>query len=203
MEDTACVYAARLPGREGRFHEPVPARLDAVVDEVAKAVAELPQSRVVLLGHCSGAIIAFESARTLRRLGVPTLAHLIVVAQTSPQVLALNPPDAEPDASIPPHFRDNPELRELLLPVLAADILMMRNYQYLPAQPLDIPITVIRGNLDTSVAHDEATGWREETSDYMALREVEGADHLFSGDAWLRLEHQVREVLVSTVTGLP
>jgi surfactin synthase thioesterase subunit len=196
MGGTASVYAARLAGRETRFREPLPAQLSAVVDEVAQAVAGLRQARVALFGHCSGAIIAFEVARALRGFGTSALAHLIVVAQLAPRALAQNPPNVDPEANIPQHLRGESQFVEMLLPILAADIRMISNYEYMPAEPLDLPITVIRGGQDEAVTRDELAGWCEETAQGTDWREVDDADHLFSGDAWLKLGHQVRDTLV-------
>lgn len=195
MDGVAAVYAVRLAGREARFGELPSARIGPVVDEVTAAVAALPHTRVALLGHCSGAVIAYEVAKTLRSLRAPALARLIVVAQQAPRDLAASSLDVDPTASIPVHFLSNPEFAEILIPILAADMKMISDYEYHPAEPLDVPITVICGSRDEAVAHEELAGWREETSRATNWLEVDDADHLFSGDAWLKLGSQVRAEL--------
>jgi surfactin synthase thioesterase subunit len=192
---TASVYAARLAGREARFRESLPAQLSTVVEELTEAVAGLAEPQVTLFGHCSGAIIAFEIARALRGSGTSALARLIVAAQLGPRALAGSPPGPDPQESIPEHLRGEPEFAELLVSVVAADMRMISNYEYVPAEPLDVPITVISGGRDATVTRDELAGWRAETTQETQWREVEHADHLFSGDAWLLLAEQVRDVL--------
>lgn len=186
----------RAPGGPGSAVQGAALSADGpVVDEVAAAVAALPHARVALLGHCSGAVIAYEVARTLRSLRAPALARLIVVAQQAPRGLAASSLDVDPVASIPERFRGDPEFAEMLIPTLAADMKMISDYEYLPAEPLDVPITVICGSRDDAVSHEELGGWRKETSRATDWREVADADHLFSGDAWLKLGDQVRAVL--------
>jgi surfactin synthase thioesterase subunit len=201
LEGTAGVYGVRLAGRESRQAEPLPTSLAGMVDEILGDLAALPEPRVALFGLCSGALLAFELARALRDRETPELAHLVVASQVAPRSL----PDREGGMALTDdklleryldeEIRAEPELVEIVLPILAADMRMVTGYTYHPAPPLGVPVTVVRGAEDDAVRPDELRGWREETSGPVELVELDAADHLFRGAAWPALADAVRDAL--------
>jgi medium-chain acyl-[acyl-carrier-protein] hydrolase len=58
---------------------------------------------------------------------------------------------------------DNPEMMDLFLPPLRADLSVMETNQYTPDEPLSLPITAIGGSSDPTMTHEELEGWRELT----------------------------------------
>ncbi|MFD7027458.1 alpha/beta fold hydrolase [Streptomyces sp. NPDC059917] len=191
IDGTARLYGARLSGREARFNEPPPASIAGVAAELAQAIAQLREKRVHLVGHCSGAIIAFEVARALRMMDAPALGGLVVVNQVAPGLLAdsLSEED-DPRRYIPEGASVDPELMDLLVAVMEADMQMIRRYEYVPGERLDIPITAIGGA--DGVTEDDLVRWADETTGGLVCRRIEDADHLFSGDAWTKLAEEVR-----------
>jgi surfactin synthase thioesterase subunit len=187
------VVGVQLPGREGRVREqPVP-DLEPLIDGVTGALAplanELPYA---LYGHSVGSLIAFEAVRRLRRLpGVRAPEHLIVGARRAPHVPNRLPivghlPDAEMLAileqifgkGIPDEVAAVPELVELLLPMLRADIRASESYVYRPEEPLTCAITALCGTADASALPHEVEAWGRETTGPFAFSIVPG-DHFF------------------------
>lgn len=203
FEGHADVYAARLPGRESRLLEPPPASLSAMVDDVARVVGALPHPRLALFGHCSGAVIAFELAR---RLGTRTssVIHLLVASQLPPprvaetDVAELEAEERMIRREVEETFAAEPELCELMLACLVADIRAVATYRYEAGELLDVPISVFVGSNDDDVRVADAEGWRAETSAPVRVHELEGAGHLFRGDAWSELALAVRSELVGS-----
>jgi surfactin synthase thioesterase subunit len=150
--------AVRLAGRESRFGEQPPATVPAQVADLAGDLAGLVRSDdrgYVLLGHCSGAVTAFETARALRDLGVREPAALAVVDQVAPAELAdlLDPVhlfsaarfrqwclDTLPER---PELGDD-EIFEFFEPVLRADFCALSTYEYKPEPLLACPVVVLR-----------------------------------------------------------
>jgi len=62
-----------------------------------------------------------------------------------------------------PALKD-PELRQLLLPILRADVAMHERYQAASEAPIAVPITCIRGAADLLVSRREALTWAPATS---------------------------------------
>ncbi|MFF9393442.1 thioesterase II family protein [Streptomyces griseoluteus] len=198
LGDTADVYGVRLAGRESRQTEPPATALGDVVDELVRELTELGAPRVALFGHCSGALLAFELAHALRRSGTaPELAHLAVASQLPPRAVRSAPFHEEQDLLryVPEAFRNEPEMLEVLLPILTADMKLVSDYARPADAPLGAPLTVVYGGCDDELGAAEVDGWREETTGVTAFHEIAGADHLFSGAAWPALAETVRAAL--------
>ncbi|MDH2425409.1 thioesterase domain-containing protein [Sphaerisporangium sp. TRM90804] len=188
LGDAAEVVPIQLPGRETRFSEPPHLSVGEITDELA------PHTRgpYALYGHSMGARIAFEVVRELRRRALPPPARLYVGGAHPPDrrvplAAAVDLPDDTfieqliSRAGALPELRDEPELRELLLPVLRADFTWIRRYRYTPEPPLDVPVVAVAGLDDAEVPPPVMLGWGRHTSSRFRLRTVRGG-HLFLAD---------------------
>jgi surfactin synthase thioesterase subunit len=181
----------RLPGRESRFAEEPVEELEPLVELLADEVALLVPGEFALVGHCSGALLAFELTRELVRRGGPEPIHLVAASQVGPRVSG-TPPDerrrplwerVREAGQIDPRVLESDEMRALLEPALAADLGISDGYAYRPGPRLDVPISVFAGSDDERVTHTGLACWQDETAGPFALRRLE-ADHFFRGDAW-------------------
>src|SRR3954447_26751260 len=62
LSQVASLWAVRFPGRENRLAEPALTSIHAMADALAASVAKIPARAMVLFGHCSGALVAYELA---------------------------------------------------------------------------------------------------------------------------------------------
>lgn len=196
--DGPVLYGVRLAGREGRNGDSLVEEVTTIVAELTEAVAALPEPRVALFGQCSGAIIAFELARSLRAASGTEPAHLLVAAQLAPVVVgarerALTREDLRD--YLPPALRAEPELAELFLPILEADMRAVDRYRHHPAPRFSMPITVFHGSADPEVDAAGADRWREETAGPTTVHEMAGVGHLLEGAHWAALGAAVRAAL--------
>jgi medium-chain acyl-[acyl-carrier-protein] hydrolase len=134
-----------------------------------------------------GALLAFELARCGRRRGLAQPLHLVASANRAPQLPDPHPPlYCLPDHEliremderyngIPRTILDNPEMLELFLPAIRADLTILDTYQYGAEPPLACPITVFGGEQDPSVSRAELEPWRVQTTGAFRL-------HMFAGD---------------------
>ena len=169
------VWAIQLPGRDGRRHESIP----DVLQELAAAAAEglRPHLRApfACFGHSMGALLAFEFVRALRRSDQLEPANLIVSARRAPQLTRdVTPLHTLPQSafisvlrqrynSIPPAILAEPELLDLLLPIVRADFKMIESYHYREEAPLDGPISVFGGTRDEWALSNELAAWQTQT----------------------------------------
>lgn len=184
------VCALQLPGRESRLREPPFTRMAEAVHKAAEALQSYLDIPFALFGHSMGAVICFELARLLRSQSEMAPVHLFISARPAPQY-----PQRRPFLSplrdeqfvaeirrryngIPGEVLQDPELMELLLPVLRADVEMLETYDYLPSPSLGCPITAFGGREDTETPFEELTGWREQTNDRFRTHVLPG-DHFF------------------------
>jgi medium-chain acyl-[acyl-carrier-protein] hydrolase len=64
---------------------------------------------------------------------------------------------------IPAAVLSEPELLQLLLPTLRADIALVENYVYVPGSPLECPISCFGGTEDPSLRETDLGPWRLQT----------------------------------------
>jgi medium-chain acyl-[acyl-carrier-protein] hydrolase len=183
---------AQLPGRGGRLFEPSVTDLDELVAQLARAVAELADRPFLFFGHSLGALLAFETARQLRRTGRPAPASLWMSGAEGPQTrLLLRHLHQLEEAELIEALReyngtasemlDDQELMELVLPGIRADFAVNERYVYRPEPPLDLPISVFLGESDEYVKPERAAGWALETTRQITVHRFPG-DHFFLND---------------------
>ncbi|KFF99114.1 hypothetical protein IQ62_20715 [Streptomyces scabiei] len=170
--ETWAVAAARLPGRESRIREPVPG-LPGLVADVAVTARTLPGGGPLLvIGVCSGAVIALEAVRELQATDPALVRGFVAVSQWAP--------DRTPDTTARPSvgLSDEEDLRKELraygalpdtiaaddllrtyLPVIAADMRAVRDHRADPEPSLACPVLVVAGEDDPLCVKDRLSGW--------------------------------------------
>jgi len=186
LPPTVALVAIRLPGREQRIAEPH----DIDPEQIASVIAATANRPYALYGHSLGARVGFEVLRQLRTRGAPLPVRFYPAAARPPDVidpLAAEVADLPDDQflallterlSAPAELRDEPELRDLMLPILRADLEWIRRYRYCPEPPLPVPIVALAGEDDRECGLDEMLGWARHTSSTCQMRTIPG-DHFF------------------------
>jgi surfactin synthase thioesterase subunit len=180
----------QLPGRESRLREPALTSLAEIVQPIVKALEPRTDVPFAFFGHSMGALVAFETARELRRVGGGSPVALFVSASRAPQLPWPHPPvrhltDVElltevnrRYESVPDVIIQDAELRELLTPALRADMTLVETHAYQPENPFGFPVVAFGGDADRMVKRPELEQWRAHTADSFRLRMLSG-DHLF------------------------
>jgi surfactin synthase thioesterase subunit len=178
------ILGVQYPGRAERLGEPARTSLPGLADEIAEALRGLADLPYVLFGHSMGAAIAYETARRL-----PEPAHLVVSGREAPRHSRHGTIHLGSEADLlaaldrfgatPPELLADPEMRELLLGVIAADCELIETYAPdLAATPLRCPVTALLGDADPGVTPREAADWAAITSGPFRLNAFPG-DHFF------------------------
>lgn len=169
------VVAIQLPGREWRIgEEPYLDASTAADDLFAEIGGELGGGPVLLFGHSLGAVLAYELAHRFCESPDYDVIRLIVSGSPGPWTRrsrrATGLSDAEffervsEFAQYDAETMRNPEVRELVLPTLRADVEMHEDYLPSRHDPLRAPITSLRGRDDELVSADRAAEWAKATS---------------------------------------
>ncbi len=189
LPTTVEVCPVQLPGRGSRLREAPFTRLSPLVQAIAQALLPHLDKPFAFFGHCVGALVSFELARQLRRQYGLSPAHFFVSGCGTPQIPDPNPLiHALPDSAFleelrrrngtPQEILEDPEMMQLLLPILRADFLMYETYTYTSEAPLDCPISAFGGLQDHAVSRERLEAWREQTSASFSLRMLPG-NHFF------------------------
>ncbi len=183
------VRAIQLPGRENRLREGLLDSMDAVLPPLTRPVLELLDLPAVFFGHSMGALVAFEFIRALRRSGQPLPLHFFPAGRRNPGTPCRFPDIHDlPRADLleamrkyggtPDAILNDPEMMELILPIVRADFKILETYQFRGEAPLDLPITVYAGHQDIRTNQAELRAWGKQTTGPFALRMFEG-EHFF------------------------
>ncbi|MGI5254863.1 thioesterase II family protein [Actinacidiphila glaucinigra] len=184
------VLGVQLPGRGHRMAEEPFTRMRDLVGSIVQEVDF--EGPFAFFGHSLGALVAYETARTLRDAGRTEPDVLFVSAlgaprfqPTHPSLSALSDDEliAEVEAEfglLPPELDDDPELKESIVSCLRADFAVLDTYRYTPAAPLDCRIVTLGG-----VEDDESEllpAWEDHTTGGFS-------SHLMSGGHFYLKDH--------------
>ncbi|MFI9123642.1 thioesterase II family protein [Streptomyces bikiniensis] len=202
---TPHILPVQLPGREEMFiEEPfrdVSDAAEALAPQIADQVSSGP---VALFGHSLGAVIAFELARRLERNSEVRLTHLFVSGSPGPWSRRTQRATGLPEDRFLAQIQEfagyrhdalsDPDLREILLPVLRADVEMHENYKPDSDTPLRTPIISLRGTDDHLVSRIQAEEWSQATTSDFRLVEVTGG-HMYLAESPLQLMDAIAAAL--------
>jgi medium-chain acyl-[acyl-carrier-protein] hydrolase len=191
LPDDIELVAVQLPGRDGRYHEPLRTDLAGVADELADAVAAAPPAaRLAIFGHSMGALLALELARALGQRQLPP--DLLLVSGRAAPRLQAGPGDylhTLPDAQLvqrlsqryggmPPALLADPALMAIYLPILRADLELVETYRHAHGPAQYWPLVAYGGADDQGVTRAALQQWEQYTSGPFSMHVLPG-DHFF------------------------
>lgn len=187
------IVALQPPGREQRVAEEPCRDVTCAVDGLLPDLVEEIRGAgpVVLFGHSLGAVLAYELGRRLAATPGVEVARLAVSGSPVPWTKRTRRATGLPDEEFYRRVQEfagyshpaleHPEMRELILPTLRADVEMHENYVCTTDTPVPMPIISIRGCADNLVTAEEAGEWVRATTRDFTLAEVNGG-HMYLTD---------------------
>jgi medium-chain acyl-[acyl-carrier-protein] hydrolase len=183
------LWAVNLPGRESSLTARRFTDLRELVDALCSSFVPCLDAPYAFFGHSMGALIAFELARRLRIDAVIGPEHLVLSGFRAPHLPDRHPPVHHLDdeellvrlkslGGTPPEVLREPELMELMLPLLRADLSICETYSYIDDDPLPCSLTVFGGADDREVERDELAAWERHVDGRFALNVFPGG-HFF------------------------
>jgi len=204
--DALRICPVQLPGREERFDEPPYDDVSHAAVDLMPEVLELigGSPRVALFGHSLGAVLAYEMAHQLVQIDGLPVAQLFVSGSPGPWTRRPRRATGLSDEEFLRRVREfagythpaleHPELRELLLPTLRADVAMHEDYLAPSDKRLPAPITSIRGTADELVSAEQSAEWAAATSRGWRAVELPG-NHMYLVDSPAELVRLMAGVL--------
>lgn len=195
------VCPVQPPGRENRLREPAITRMPQMVAQVVAVLAPCLDLPYALFGHSLGAMTVFEVARELRRRGLRSPEWMFASGHPSPHLARRRPlvsglergafvESMRADFGVDPALLDNPELMEIVCPILRADYEVVESYEHRDEPPFAFPLSVFGGARDPEASEAELLAWQRHTTGPFRIRVLPG-NHMFINSA--------REALVAEV----
>lgn len=196
------LQVVQYPGRGARFREPPLRRIGEMALGVIQALQQDADPRpLVFFGHSMGALVAFETARLMRRGGMRLPVKLLLSGYIAPNHRYPRPPmhtlsDADFRARLreyegtPVEVLEHPELLDLLLPMVRADFAAVETYVHQPEGALQCPITAFGGREDEMIPEAAIAGWADHTRGGFSMHMHDGG-HFFI--------HTARDALLAQV----
>ncbi|MEV7618393.1 alpha/beta fold hydrolase [Streptomyces sp. NPDC089799] len=188
------LMAVQYPGHADRLGEPFAGGIAELGAGVAGDLLRLDPAPCVLFGHSLGALVAYETARVLQEAGSPP-AYLFLSGAPAPSQhrggITHEAGDEELwDAlcglgGMDPAVAADTELRDLMLPVLRADIALSLAYRPAPdAVPLNCAVRCHYNTEDPLVDAERISAWAEVGTGPFSVRAWPGGHfRLFSDPA--------------------
>lgn len=165
------ICAAGLPGRDRRIAEAPLTSAGTIVRHLADSLSHGGDAPWTIFGHSTGAIVAFELARELRRRGMQKLVRaLILSACGAPHLDAKQKLHRLGDEALvealvrvggtSAEVLSDPTMRALFLPIIRADAQVGETYVPAAEPPLELPVFAYAGVLDKYVPLAAVEAWR-------------------------------------------
>lgn len=201
-----------LPGRERRLAEKPHEDMDSLLAEFAQMARQDGYAGFTgdyaLLGHCSGALVAFEIARLLEAAACRNPRLLVVCSCLPPSRIRdtgmsrlstseLFRRTAEMGGT-PQTLMANPDFLDLVERPLRADWVLFDRYVYRPEPKLTTPILAVRGADDPDVGAADLRLWQEVTSGAFAVSELRSGHWALTAEGSAELARQIPAALFAT-----
>lgn len=208
LPDEIEVCAVQLPGREGRFREPLVTDVHVLTRALCAGLASWLDRPFALFGHSMGAAIAYETARMLGRERGRPPAALFVSGHRAPHLPRQHPPLHQlPEGEFveelrrlngtPAEVLAGSELLDLMLPLLRADFEMAETYAPAEGGRLGCRVVAFGSTEDDRVSLATLTPWHQTTTGPFAVA-------MFPGDHFYLKTHRARllDVLATELRAL-
>ncbi len=168
------VIPVQLPGRETRINEKPYTRILDLIPDTMNALQDLFNYPYALFGHSMSGLIAYELTHAINEKKLKKPEMLFISGRCAPHIRKCGPPIHSLSDSkfvgelcklggISTEILNSPELIQLIIPLLRADIELVEMYAHISRPPLECPVTVFGGLQDSEVPLSALKSWKEYT----------------------------------------
>ena len=186
------VCGIQPPGRENRISEKPISDVHELVKRLLPSLAPWLDKPFAFYGHSTGALVAFELVRELRRQQMPLPLHLVVSGARAPHIPEPSPLHHLPKeefirelrrfAGTPEAVLEHRELMEIYIPILRADLTIEESYILKEEMPVTTPVTAFYGFEDAEAPKSVMVPWKQYTTGSFDLIGLQGG-HFFINTA--------------------
>tara|TARA_R110000851_G_scaffold46540_5_gene113140 strand:+ start:423 stop:1106 length:684 start_codon:yes stop_codon:yes gene_type:complete len=200
------IVPVQPPGRANRLREPALDSFPELVQSILPEFSTLLDRPYAFFGHSMGSVFASELAAEVVRREMRSPLHLFLSARQPPNLPSPVGPLSHLDdmafveevnkryGGIPREIIEAPEVLEMLLPTLKADIRTLEKIECTAPKPLPISISALGGKSDRLVPENLLAGWESWTETDFRLQLFEGG-HFYLDEQRSALILHIQDVL--------
>jgi medium-chain acyl-[acyl-carrier-protein] hydrolase len=188
------LFGIQLPGREGRIKEPRLTEFSQLFPSLLEAISPwLNDKPFAFFGHSLGALIGFALGQHLIPSQTKNFQSLFVSSRQPPDLPLERPVCQQPDQVLiellrqyggtPEVVLQSPEMMNLFLPILRADLTLNEAYADGPnpklSCKLSCPIFALGGQDDLSISPEQLAQWHRHTTGEFKLLMLPGGHMYF------------------------
>jgi surfactin synthase thioesterase subunit len=162
------VCPIQFPGRENRISEGYFGSYQQLATDLCEALRPWLTAPFGFFGHCSGALVAFETVLRLQELELPSPELLVASGQVAPHDCPFDRLLDLDDDGLRAELLDvirsrgvsaHPALVDVALRVLRDDLDAARQYHRSVPIKIDCPITAVHWDRDVEIDRGQLDGW--------------------------------------------
>lgn len=169
------VVSVQYPGREDRLADPLISDMALLVQGICSSLTPYLNKPYILFGHSMGGGIAYELYQMLQQQKLPKPKHLVISAFEAPSRKHQGTLHKQNDKLLLDELKrlngtgvdltSYPELADMVLPLMRNDYKLIETYQpNTERSRIDIPITLMVGDIDEELQSGDAEAWKQETT---------------------------------------
>lgn len=164
-----------LPGRGKRMDKVLLTGFDEILEDTYNELIKKQETGrpFAFFGHSMGAQLAYSMAHRLKNEGRDLPVHMFLSGRGAPGIVRMKRRFDLPEAifreelkkmgGVPDDILNDNDFYRFFEPILRADFRAIESYTHTPAQPLEIPFTIMLGDAEETTV-EEAKQWNEETT---------------------------------------
>lgn len=182
------VVSLQYPGRQDRRREPCIDDIGTLADRITAELLALSDKPTVFFGHSMGAVLAFETAWRLERVGTGAPGAVIASGRRGPSTHRDEAVHRRDDDGVIAEMKllngtdaavlGDDEIIRMAMPSIRSDYRAIETYTCAPTRRVRCPITVLTGEADPKTTLDEAHAWEDHTEGAFRLKTFPGG-HFF------------------------
>ncbi|WP_461014261.1 SDR family oxidoreductase [Streptomyces daliensis] len=199
LPDSVELCSLEAPGRGGRSGEALMSSVPELVQALTGVVtADAGARRFAFFGHCTGGLLAYETACALAAAGRPGPDLLAVSGVAPPHAYAARVAEAVRNPALLTSLMDelvaDARLRGVAEGAVAeAELLNHVLHVPAPAPPLSCPVTVTGGEDDSFFTPGLLDGWSTHTTAGTPTPRLYPGNHMYLMDQWSCVAHDLTE----------
>ncbi|GLC83294.1 hypothetical protein LBYZC6_54080 [Lacrimispora brassicae] len=189
-------FPVLYPGRELRKRDPMPETVDLLTAQFVDENQELFQNKFILLGHCTGTLLAYQVLLEVRRRFGKEPLYLLASGSESPRFLMAREREMGNKVVsneevidrmvkyelVDPDTAGSVMFQKYYLPIYQMDLKMLSTYQFTQHEKLNCPIQVMYGSDDCTLRKEAVQDWKTFSEDTVEFKLFQGKHFYFAED---------------------